>query len=128
MQWVLPRMTTPMENKLAAFIRQAREQRGWTMRQLEDYTGISKTALQSMVEGKTKVPVLENLDRLAQVFNVSLGYLVELCGFKINTVDLRNAPGSILTPEQLQFLADLTPQQRADLLEFARKMRDQNHT
>lgn len=108
MDWTLGAMA-----ELAAFIQQQVKERGWTERYFEDVTGISKTALRSIVQGETKIPKLENLARLAKALETPLSYLVELCGY-----DLDEAVK--LTEEERAVLAKLTPEQRARLIRRAR--------
>lgn len=109
MEWILPTMPTA----LAEYLQTQVKQRGWTQRYLEDITGISKTALLSIMSGETSVPKLESLDKLAKVFRVPRAYLEGLCGF----------PEDVhLTVDELWTLAQLSDSQRVALIEVARQM------
>lgn len=109
MEWIQIAMPTA----LASYIQGEIKTRQWTERYFEDVTGVSKTALRSMMTGKTGVPKLETLDRIAKAFQVPRAYLEELCGF----------PEDVhLTVDELRVLATLTEAQRAALIAVARQM------
>lgn len=71
----------------------------------------------SNYENASRTPPLEIIIALAELYNVSVDYLV--CG--INHVSDRNA--AFLTPEEKQLLndfADLSEQKRQEVLDFVR--------
>lgn len=107
--------------ELALYLERQKKERGWTERHFEDVTGISKTGLRAMLKGETKVPKLENLERLAQALDTSLGYLIELCGFSLD--DLVS-----LSEEERHILSRLSPERRLELMRRAQKEADQEDT
>ncbi len=61
-------------NKLGNRIREFRKQKGKTLDQIQDETGIKRGTLNNYENGKTE-PKLETWKKLADYFGVSVGYL-----------------------------------------------------
>ena len=62
-----PRRTRP---KLATVLRKAREERGLSIRQLAEASGIDKGVISRMESGTTKSPQRASLNRLARVLRI----------------------------------------------------------
>lgn len=74
-------------NRFVEWLQDEIDKKGWSRREAARETKVSYTALTSILNGETKVPELDNLDKLAQTFGTPLVRLVELLdydlGFKI---------------------------------------------
>lgn len=71
---------------LKDLIEQERRRRGWTYRDLQDKTGVSRSALFDMERGKTRTPHLETLGRIAVAFEMELADVLLIVGFPVNPI------------------------------------------
>lgn len=94
-------------------VKELRQNRGWTVQQLADAVGLSKSYVNDLENGKRRANSYR-LEKFAAVFDVSLYDLID--------------DGS-LSQDQRKLLVDfeaMTAENRAILLETARVFRQQN--
>lgn len=87
--------------KLISRLRELMEERGMNMAELNRLAGISQTGVNDILDGTTRSPKLETLEKLADVFEVSVAYL-------IGEVDVRGEQLSLLRDFQ-----DMDPDDKA---------------
>lgn len=117
----------PMSSALGDYIEQERNARGWTYRDLEDKTGVSRNALYDMQRGKTKTPKLETLYRIAQALEVPLNRILTVAGFPVDPLPDNNAQAKRLAEladalpwiaQVVDDLSQLTPDQKEGVLAY----------
>lgn len=69
--------------RLAEWLQNEINGKGWSRQEAARETGVSYTALTSIITGETNVPTLVNLDKLARAFDTPLVRLVELCDYDL---------------------------------------------
>ena len=89
---------------LAEWLNHEFDSRGWSQREAARKTGVSFTALNSILKGQTQVPDLVNLDKIATALDVPLVFLIEKCGIEVRF----RAP-----TDRDRYLADLVARQPA---------------
>lgn len=89
-----------IENSIASQIKKLRNQRGWTQSQLADRLSVSKQTISNWETG-IKVPRMGSLQKLADLFNVKIG---EIINASINDDDVSNTvkPNNIIYSEGLE--------------------------
>lgn len=70
-----------MINRLASELKQLREIRGFSLRELERATGVSNAYLSQLERGDATKPSPDKLARLAKFYDVSYEQLMELAGY-----------------------------------------------
>lgn len=101
-----------MGSSLAIYLSEEVARRGWNDSDLADRAGITRSNLSKIMDGRTKVPTLATLDRLARALDEPLSRLVAICGFTVGkntdlTVDeqisilLETAPGFRLAVDKI---------------------------
>ena len=83
------------------------EHRGWTEQQLAVRAAISPLVLTAILNGRTPVPSLENLDALAYALELPLAQLITVCGFSLEREALQKT-----TTQHLHTLLDAAPELR----------------
>ncbi|MBK9944244.1 MAG: helix-turn-helix transcriptional regulator [Kouleothrix sp.] len=89
-------------NRLAMWLQDAIDKEGWSRREAARETTVSYSALTAILNGTTKVPELENLDKLARRFKVPLIRLIEYCDYDL---------GFTTPADREQYLAQLIARQ-----------------
>jgi transcriptional regulator with XRE-family HTH domain len=124
----------PMSSALGDFIEQERDARGWTYRDLEDKTGISRGALYDMQKGKTKTPKLETLYRISSALGIPLNRLLTIAGFPVEPLPDNTALAKHLAElgdalpwiaQIVDDLAKLTPDQKEGVVAYLEAIRRQ---
>jgi transcriptional regulator with XRE-family HTH domain len=75
-----------MINQLASELKQLREIRGYSLRQVEKATGVSNAYLSQLERGDAAKPSPDKLARLAKFYDVSYEQLMVLAGYLGSTV------------------------------------------
>lgn len=70
-----------MINRLASELKQLREIRGYSLRQVEKATGVSNAYLSQLERGDAAKPSPDKLSRLAKFYDVAYEQLMELAGY-----------------------------------------------
>lgn len=105
-----------MSTALGTFLEEQRQDRQWTYRDLEDSTGVSRSALYDMKSGKTEAPKLQSLARIARGLGIPLVKLIEVVGFDPGVND------DLLSAVQRQRLSRLTPEQLQEIVDLADRL------
>lgn len=63
--------------KLGELLKLSRELKGWTLRQLEDKTGISNALLSQIETGHVKEPGFQKVVKIARTLNLKLDRLAD---------------------------------------------------
>jgi transcriptional regulator with XRE-family HTH domain len=92
---------------LAALLRKRMKDEGWTWREFEAFTGLSKSALANIIDNPDVTPGLETLTKLARAFKMPLWRVVEMAGF-----DLELSHGDLSQTQRLASLMQSMPQYR----------------
>ncbi len=99
---------------LSEYVEQARQRRGLSLRELESKSGVSKGAIEAILNGKTKNPEITTLTLLAEALEVPVTELMRHAGMEVpNVTDTPIAT-------QIAELATVDPELGAELLELAR--------
>lgn len=67
--------------KLGVFLRTLRKNKGLTLREVSDRSGISHPYLSQLETGKNENPSKEVLRKLSEVYNYSYGDLLQMAGY-----------------------------------------------
>jgi transcriptional regulator with XRE-family HTH domain len=81
-------------DKLAGFLRTARETKGLSLRAVEKMTGISNAYLSQLESDKVQQPSPVKLNTLCEVYKISYAEAMELAGYPIPNPALREEPTS----------------------------------
>lgn len=112
---------------LANFLRNQLEGRGWTQQDLVDETGLARATVSRLINGQIAEPDLSTLHRLADVFEMRMSRLLEICGYPVGdaTPPSQQAQRLAALVESLPWLgpvtediATLTPDEREGLLVY----------
>ena len=71
------------KDKLGIFLSSARTKLGFTLRAVEEETGISNAYLSQLEHGKIKTPAPQNLYKLSEIYQVPYELLMELAGYPV---------------------------------------------
>lgn len=88
-------------SQVGILIRQLREERKFTQRQLSLYSGVSNTEISRLESGERRNPSVVILKKLALAFNTSVDEMLKAAGYTDDSIDKTNAisNSSIFTPE-----------------------------
>jgi transcriptional regulator with XRE-family HTH domain len=118
-------MATDLGDKLAA----AREEKKWSLREVERRTGIQNAHLSQIETGTIERPAPNVLWALAEVYDLDLQDLLRLAGHVEAAASA--TPGSVVGAA-LRTMGDLTPDEQRQVLEYMEELRkgrdaDQQH-
>ncbi len=110
---------------LQGFLRHQMDARGWSLRDTERETGLSRSTIDNILRVEGVVPSLDTLAKLAITFNVSLARIIELCGFELGEHSLppnERLNSLLVALPQLQSAVDrlmeLTPDDLDGVLDY----------
>lgn len=112
--------------ELARLVRQLRDARDLTQGQLAEYSGVSRSYITKLEQGKIGQPSLDVLDRLAKVLHSSRAELLAATG-EVSFTQTTDADieALISDPEvrfQIARIGRLTPERRARMIRIIREM------
>ena len=107
---------------LGKYLRSLREAAGLTLRAVEEKTGVSNAFLSQLESGKVKQPSPITLYRLAEVYGVAYGTLMEYAGYPVPEVSVDNAS----TNGPFHRLGRLTEEEEQSLLEYLMFLRSRS--
>lgn len=96
-------------------LRQYRNIKGLTLREVEKGTGVSNAYLNQLEQGKVKDPSPHMLHKLATFYGVSYENLLKLAGYIVPTKTLATKKA---TGVAYSLLADLVPEEEEELLRY----------
>ena len=112
-------------DKLKNLIESAREQRGISQRELAKISGISRSTLNDLINGKIKKINLDDLIKISETLNISLESLLEACGFDKAIKTLTTDKYAGMNTKALKKLLDEYQQSEINLLDWDAKKRKQ---
>lgn len=108
-------------NSIGSYLKQLREKNGYSLRDVEQASGISNAYLSLLENDKIKKPAASNLHKLADCFKVDLRELLSLAGI----LEADAAPAR--PPAEYVFSKDnLTPAEEEELIKYLRFIRLKN--
>jgi len=109
-----------VSNELAEKLRQYRNLKGRTLREVEKETGVSNAYLNQLEQGKVKGPSPHILQKLANFYGVPYTNLLELAGYLIPKEEARAKRTAGVA---FSLLKDLTKEEEEELLKYLEFMR-----
>ena len=109
---------------LGQFLKQAREDRGFTLREVELETDISNSYLSQLEGEKIKHPSPMSLYKLAETYGVSYTYLMELAGYPVPSKGSRSTSHSGYASR----IGAVTPGEEDALIDYLRYIRSRSET
>lgn len=111
------------DNTLGAYLKQLRDKNGYSLRHVEQETGISNAYLSFLENDKIKKPAASNLHKLADFYKVDLRELLALAGI----LESDAAPARPAT-EYVFSKQNLTEDEEEELLQYLKfiRLRDEN--
>jgi transcriptional regulator with XRE-family HTH domain len=106
--------------RLGETLARARDERGWTLREVERRTGIQNAHLSQIETGVIERPAPNVLWTLAEVYALEYHHLLRLSGH-VQTA-ARAMPGAVVG-QALRTMGDLTPEQQKQVLDFIHEIR-----
>lgn len=106
--------------RLSDHLKDLRDRRGWSLRELAERSGLSNGYLSLLENGRVENPSAAVLGKLAKAFGVALDDLLRAAGVEMSPVEA----GS-LDPQLVSALRRLDPGARAELLSYATYLADQ---
>lgn len=109
--------------KLQNLLLNAIEKEGISQRELSRLSGISRSTLNDIVNGKIKKIKLDDLYQIANILKLNLENLLEACGFKsvINSLNVDRYEG--MSDRELKELLDKYSESEFELLDWDAKKR-----
>lgn len=114
---------TPVAD-LARTIRKARQDRGWSLREVERRSGISNAHLVQIEKGSISKPSPSLLWDLAELYELDYQHLMHLAG---HTTDEPSVRSRQLRGAALHAVEDLTDQELVEALNWLEKLRHRRH-
>lgn len=111
--------TMATQTELGDYLKRIFAQRNWSQRAAAEFLNVPQSLLSEVIN-KGRRPRNDILERIANGLDVSIDYLLSLSGLQLDHVNT----SLILTPEEEQLLASLSPKQRDVLFQMARAMQD----
>ena len=110
---------------LGATLKEARELVPFTLRQVEEATGISNAYLSQLENDKIKKPSANILYKLASVYKIELNMLLSASGIIEKSTNPENAdkPDNKWLNRLAFYSEDFTEQQQNEILEFIKYMK-----
>lgn len=106
---------------LGQYLKQLREKNGYSLREVEQVTGISNAYLSLLENDKIKKPAANNLHKLAGYYKLDLRDLLSLAGI----LEVSAAPAR--PPAEYVFSKDnLTPNEQEELINYLKFIRLRN--
>jgi len=104
--------------ELSEYLKQTRKDKGFTLRAVEEKTGMSNAYLSQLENKKILSPSPTVLRKLADLYEISYSYLMEMAGYPIETADENKI--FFRTSRRLE---KITPEEEKELLTYLRFLR-----
>lgn len=116
-----PNQNRSSDRTLGPYLKQLREQKTYTLREVEELTGISNAYLSLLENDKIKKPAPNNLHKLAEFYKIDLRELLSLAGI----LEADAAPAK--SPAEYIFSKDnLTSDEEDELIKYLKFIRLRN--
>lgn len=110
-----------MENALGELLREKRTKKGWSLREVEEKTGIHNAHLSQIESGAIARPAPNLLFTLAALYDLRYEELMRLAGHL--QADGRSQTRRSLQGAALHALEELTPKEQRRVLEYMKSLR-----
>lgn len=107
---------------LGETLKESRELRGLTLRQVEEATGISNAYLSQLENGKILKPSANVLYKLSEAYNIDLPGLLRVAGI----IEGQTTVNSQFLSQVATYSEALTPDEEQELLNYLRFLRSKN--
>jgi HTH-type transcriptional regulator, competence development regulator len=114
------RRTGGVAMRLAEYLRQQREEHGWSLRELAEKSGLSNGYLSLLENGRVESPSATVLGKLAKAFPVPLDDLLRSAGVEIAAPSTGD-----VDPQLVSALRRLDTDARQQLLSYAKYLAEQ---
>lgn len=108
--------------KLGPYLKEQRESRNITLRQIEESVGISNAYLSQLENNKITNPSPVILHKLSDYLNVSYAFLMQLAGYPVPTISSERS-GLVLSARAENTLNNITVEEEEKLSEYLRFLR-----
>lgn len=135
---MLTNLTAMTVNRLASELKQLREVHGYSLRQVEEATGVSNAYLSQLERGAAARPSPHKLAKLADFYKVAYEQLMELAGYlapfggSVRMTTPKIVSGAKPHPARASVLrqallnTDLTPEEEALVAEYISFLKTRN--
>jgi len=111
-----------MSDMLGSYLKRSRKERGLTLRDVEEKTGISNAYLSQLENQRIANPSPQILHRLADCYNVSYERLMELAGYPVPEKEIPSP-----TFRRKSGFDDLTKEEKENVMEYIRFLRSRRN-
>lgn len=113
---------------LGSELRRIRRSRGFTLRKVEEETGISNAYLSQLETGKIAKPSPNYLYKLAEFYDVPYELLLEQAGYVSREPEQGKDKRRRLSAAALSTISDLTPEEEKELMEYVAYLRSRRRS
>ena|ERR1700741_3051799 len=111
-------MTQHIEETLGTVLRLARESKTYTLRYVEDKTGISNAYLSQLENDKIKKPAADTLFKLSEIYNIAFNYLLQKAGLVEKNKNYNHSVGRFIFSKD-----NLTGAEEEELIRYLQYIR-----
>mgnify|MGYP003522831600 CR=1 FL=1 len=111
-------MAPDLKKTLGQVIKELREGMRFSLRTVEEVTGISNAYLSQLENDKAKKPSANRLLKLSELYKIDFGYLLSLAGIVENESAANKAFGEYVFSKEI-----LTKDEEEELLQYLKFMR-----
>lgn len=112
-------MTQHGQETLGTVLRLARESKTYSLRYVEDKTGISNAYLSQLENDKIKKPAADTLYKLSKIYNIGFNYLLQKAGLVEKNKNLNHSVGRFIFSKD-----NLTNAEEEELIRYLQYIRN----
>lgn len=116
-------MPNTMNKKLGVYLKESRKKFNFKLRAVEEKTGISNAYLSQLENNKIANPSPSILHKLANCYNLSYSYLMQLAGHPVPEESINNKKGISPSFRLSNNFNNLTKEEEKKLLEYLQFLR-----
>lgn len=116
-----------MTQKIGDYLKQKRQQLGFTLRVVEEKTGISNAYLSQLENNKIAEPSPKTLHTLAQCYDLPYQELLKLVGYPMASLVSEDNMGRAAAFRSSNSLGDITPNEEKKLSEYLAFLRSKRN-
>lgn len=106
---------------LGAVLRLARESKTYSLRYVEDKTGISNAYLSQLENDKIKKPAADTLYKLSEIYNIEFNYLLQKAGLVEKNKNANHSVGRFIFSKD-----NLTSAEEEELIRYLQYIRSRH--
>lgn len=111
-------MSLHAQETLGTVLRLARESKTYTLRHVEEKTGISNAYLSQLENDKIKKPAADTLYKLSEVYKIDFNYLLQKAGLVEKSKNLNHSVGRFIFSKD-----NLTSAEEEELIRYLQYIR-----